>query len=244
MPTRPYQCACVFVVDVDHDTYRQVEALCANSDLSVRPHTDAADLLRSLRAPHAHGCIVANLHAPDMSGVQLQREAAAAGARLPFIFLTERSDVGATAEAMRQGAIDVLVKPVSPEILQQRIAQALAQAQRAAEALDMLGDLEGRAARLTLAEREVLERVVQGLPNKTIASELGLHVKSVEARRARAMRKMGAQSLPDLVRASVALSLPRDPGVIACVLSIPIPQAQTQVELKHAAGSESPPNAQ
>lgn len=234
MPTRPYLSACVFVVDADTEMCRQLEALCATQGWSARVFGDASTLRHALQQEPAHGCVVANVHLPDMPGAQLQREVAAAGVHLPFIFLVDDADVAATAEVMRQGALDVLQKPPDPDILLQRIATAIAEHEAAIDTLAQLGELEYRAARLTLAEREVLERVVQGLPNKTIASELGLHVKSVEARRARAMRKMGAQSLPDLVRATVALSLPRDPRVIARVLSFGEPGA---VPLETAQGS-------
>lgn len=213
----------VYVVASDDACRQAVGMACVQGGFAHRPFASATEFSEHCRKYTVHGCAIAPLEQPELSGLQLLRTVHEWARDLPFLFLAASDNIAATAEAMRCGAVDVLVHPAPPENLIQAIKMALTQAERVRRARALVEDLERRAAELTTAEREVLERIVRGCPNKTIAVELGLHVKSIEARRARVMRKMKARNLPDLVRASIALANRQDWRVVLGVLEAPQP---------------------
>lgn len=221
MSASPPPSPTVYVVASDAACRQAVGTACAQGGFAHRPFASATEFTEHCRRYAIHGCAIAPLEQPELSGLQLLRTVHEWAADLPFLFLATNDNIAATAEAMRRGAIDVLVYPAPPEKLIQAIRLALNQAERVRQARTLVEDLERRAAELTTAEWEVLERIVRGYPNKAIAVELGLHVKSIEARRARVMRKMRARNLPELVRASIALANRQDWRVVLGVLEAP-----------------------
>lgn len=208
----------VYVVASNGASRHAIGMACVQGGFAHRPFANADEFSEHCQRYAVHGCVIVPLDQPELQGLALQRAVQQWAQDLPFVFLAYDGDVALAAEAMRNGAVDVLVHSAPPADLIQAINVAFTHAERVRQARIMVEELEQRAADLTDAEREVLERIVRGQPNKAIAAELGLHVKSIEARRARVMRKMKAHSLPDLVRASIALANRDDWRVVLSVL--------------------------
>ncbi|MFN8179348.1 MAG: response regulator transcription factor [bacterium] len=189
----------VFVVDDDEAVRSSIAMLLESVSLKTETFASAREFLQAW-AGDRPGCVVLDLRMPGLSGLELQERLAALGSRLPIIFVTGHGDVPDAVAAMRAGAVDFLRKPFRDQDLLDRIQKALElDAQRRSEAVDV-ERIRGRLARLTQREREVLDRVVEGLPNKTIAQELGVSERTVEIHRSRAMSKMEAGSLAELVK--------------------------------------------
>jgi two-component system response regulator FixJ len=193
------QTGSVFVVDDDYDVRASLALLLRSVGIEARCF-DSAEALLSALAPESAGCVVADVRMPGMSGMELQQELERRGLALPFIFITGHADVPMAVAAMKAGALDFLEKPFSDQALLDRVQAALRldaarRRERAAHAA-----VRERLAALTPREREVMERVVAGKPNKIVARELGLSTRTVEIHRARLMEKLGARSLAELVR--------------------------------------------
>jgi two-component system response regulator FixJ len=172
------------------------------ADFDVRAHASARDFLAGL-GPGDGGCVVTDVRMPGESGLELLAEIKARGLDLPVIVITAHADVSLAVQAMKSGAVDLLEKPFGEDTLLRSVRQALGlrgagdgHSSEAAIARD-------RLASLTAREREVLVGVLEGRPNKIIAHELGISVRTVEAHRARLMVKMQVKSLSELVRISV-----------------------------------------
>ena len=189
----------VFVVDDDNDVRDSLRWLIESAGFHVETHATPQAFLESYR-PGAPGCVVVDLRMPGMSGIDLQEKLSGKEPSIPVIVITAFGDVATAVRAMKSGAVDFLEKPFDSQALVARIRDAVAlDADRRAEHEER-AKVMARAARLTRREREVMGLVVRGLPNKAIAAELHISQKTVEAHRASTMKKMKAQSLPDLVR--------------------------------------------
>ena len=152
----------------------------------------------------AAGCVLTDVQMPELNGLELQRHMTERGIHLPVIVMTGHGDVPIAVEAFKAGATDFLEKPFDDSQLLAAVTSALAANQRAREEASAVAGIATRLASLTPREREVLDRLVAGLPNKTIAYDLGSSPRTVEVHRARVMEKMGARSLPELVRMTIA----------------------------------------
>jgi FixJ family two-component response regulator len=148
-------------------------------------------------------CLVLDVRMPGMSGLELQTRLAESGWIAPIIFITGHGDVPMAVQAIRGGAIDFLQKPFNDQALLDRVQQALERYGAMREEHGRRAELQARFALLTPREQEVLQHVVQGRMNKTIADQLGISIKTVEDHRASIMRKMRACSLADLVQMAV-----------------------------------------
>ena len=158
------------------------------------------------------GCLLVDLHLPGMSGLELQRELARRGGGPPCVFVTGRGELAQAVQAMREGAVDFLVKPVGGEALLASVERALDQARHRSMAGSPSSEEAARLDRLTAREREVAELVAAGLPNKEVAHRLGISQRTVESHRARAMDKLGVRTLPELVRLSLGAGQSRRLG--------------------------------
>jgi FixJ family two-component response regulator len=161
---------------------------------------------------------VLDVQLPGPSGLDLQRELAGRGARIPIIFLTGRGSIPMSVRAMKEGAVEFLTKPVRSRDLLSAIRAAIAGDRALQEEHRELGSLRERYARLTARERQVMARVVAGLLNKQIAGELAASERTIKFHRAHVMQKMQADSLADLVRMAARLGL-EAPGA-----SAPVPE--------------------
>jgi len=194
----------VFVVDDDSSIRHAMELLLRSVNLPHRIFESAQDFLDHYEETMT-GCLVLDIRMPGLGGLELQQELADRGSTLPIIFITGFGDVPMAVEAIQKGAFDFIEKPFRDQELLDRIAAALKSEEkrheeRAAERL-----IRERASRLTGREREVLNLVITGKPNKIIAHELDVSQRTVEIHRARVMEKMEATSLADLVRMHLAL---------------------------------------
>ena len=191
--------ATIFVVDDDPGVRQSLEMLIRAIGQSVETFASAGEFLDAYTSERP-GCLVLDLRMPGMSGLELQEELGSRGSNLPVIFITAHGDVPTAVDAVKGGAIDFIQKPFRDQDLIEKIELALEQNERALEDTAERGDVQARVASLTSRERQVMDIVVDGRTNKTMAAELGLSERTVEIHRARVMSKMGAESLADLVK--------------------------------------------
>ncbi len=190
----------VYIVDDDEAVRDSLSLLLKAVGLTGQTFSSAAEFLNDYD-PEQHGCLVADIRMPGMSGLDLQDELNRRGAQLPLIFITGHGDVPMAVDAMKSGALDFIEKPFRDQDLLDRVQQALAwDKERRIENLKTLAIRE-RLATLTPRETEVMECVVQGQANKVIAMDLGVSQRTVEIHRARVMEKMAVRSVAKLVRA-------------------------------------------
>lgn len=194
----------VHIVDDEEAVRNSLAFLLSTSGFAVRTHESASDFL-SVAPSIRNGCLVTDLRMPDMSGVELLQKLREADAMLPAVVITGHGDVQMAVEAMKNGALDFIEKPFAEDVLIESINRAVSQAsdrQRNDEAVEAV---RRRLALLSERERQVLDGVVAGQPNKVIAFELGISPRTVEVHRAGLMGKMQARTLPELVRMVMGL---------------------------------------
>jgi two-component system, chemotaxis family, CheB/CheR fusion protein len=193
----------VFVVDDDRNSRDDMQEL-------LRAHGYAAETFDSGEAflaadrPDRNGCLVVDALMPGMGGLALLEGLAASNRGLPAIVITGYGDVGMAVQAMKAGASDFLEKPIRADELVASIARALERGQDSAKRSAWRKTAAERIAGLTPREREVMDLVVQGRPNKIIANALGISQRTVENHRAAVMKRTGATTLPDLIRLVMA----------------------------------------
>jgi len=196
----------VFVVDDDADARDSLCALLESAGVAAEAHESARAFLNAYQ-PGRPGCLIADIRMPDMDGLELQEELNRRNAGLPVIVVTGHADVPLAVRAMKAGAVDLIEKPYDDELLLASVRRALAQAQGAREQAVAVEAAKTRIATLSVRERQVLELLVAGQPNKIIAFELDISPRTVEIHRAHVMEKMEAKSLSDLVRAAIAAGI-------------------------------------
>jgi two-component system response regulator FixJ len=193
----------VHVVDDDASVRDSLALLLESAGFSVRTYDSAMAFLESA-SDHTAGCVLTDVQMPELNGLELQRRMGELGIRLPVIVMTGHGDVPIAVEALKAGAMDFLEKPFEEPHLLAAVASAIAASQREHDEAAAMADIAARLGTLTPREREVLDRLVTGQPNKTIAYDLGSSPRTVEVHRARVMEKMGARSLAELVRMTIA----------------------------------------
>ena len=189
----------IYVVDDDEAVCDSVEALLVSLGYDAVACGSAADFLAQFDASDA-GCILLDVRLPGMDGLALLEQIDPRNRHVPVIMMTAHGDVPTAARAMRAGAADFVEKPFEPETLLKSLEGAMA---RAAEVPEPDPEVRARFERLTPRETEVMERMVEGLPNKLIAHALGMSPRTVEIHRGRVMQKTGARSLAEVVRLAI-----------------------------------------
>ena len=199
--------AIVFVVDDDSSIREAIKSLVTLSGLRVETFGTAQEFLQTKR-PDLPGCVVLDVELPGLSGLDLQRELAPHGIKLPIIFITGYGDIPMSVRAMKAGALEFLTKPFRDQDLLDAIQQALERDRAARRHSKEIAELRERFDALTSREREVMSLVVAGWLNKQIGFELKISEITVKIHRGRVMNKMGAQSLAELVRMTERLENP------------------------------------
>ena len=192
----------VYIVDDDPDIRDSLSWLLKTVGLKSATFASAADFIHGFTG-QGPACLVLDIRMPGASGLDLLEELIACGVRLPVLFITAYADVPMAVRAMKSGAVEFLEKPCNGQVLLEKVQRALkSDADRLARE-SSLDHVRARLERLTGKEREVLEMIREGRPNKEIASRLDVTPRAVELRRASLMRKLGVRSLPDLLRLTI-----------------------------------------
>jgi two-component system response regulator FixJ len=190
----------VHVIDDDETVRTWLDHMVSSSELEVRTHADPRAFLEGFQ-PERPCLLVVDLRMPGMGGLELHDELRARGIRVPVIIITAHGDVPAAVRAFRSGVSDFLEKPFDKEVLLERIRVLLDEDRSARQTRLEIVETQRKLDLLTKREREVLEYVISGKPNKLIAQQLGVTIKAIEAHRARIMDKMAFASVQELVQA-------------------------------------------
>ncbi len=196
----------VFIIDDDASVREAIQDLVESVNLRAESFATAQGFLSGERRDRP-SCLVLDVRLPDASGLDLQQELSRAGVRIPIIFITGHADIPMTVKAMKSGAIEFLTKPFREQDLLDVIHRALKRDRVVREKQRQLAELQKRYSTLSARECEVMSLVASGLLNKQIAAELGASETTVKIHRGRAMQKMQAKSLPDLVRMADRLKI-------------------------------------
>lgn len=198
----------VFLVDDDQPLLVATKDLLESSGWHVETFSSPFDFLARYQKSDGPGCLLLDVRLGGMSGLQLQRDLHALKVEIPIIFVTGHADVRMGVEAMKAGAVDFLTKPFRDQDLLDAVSKGIERDRRQRQLKQESIDLRERYDSLTAREREVMELVVSGLLNKQIAAQLTMSETTAKIHRANMIRKMRAQSLPDLVRITEKLNLP------------------------------------
>jgi two-component system response regulator FixJ len=199
----------VHVIDDDDAARDSLVFLLGTAQIGVRAYESAVDFLAKLPAA-ASGCIVTDIRMPQMTGLELLQRLKSLRVPLPVIVMTGHGDIPLAVEAMKAGAVDFFEKPFDDQALIAAVRTALGRNQRDRTREAELAAVTERLGALSGRERQVLDGLVAGNPNKTIAFDLGISPRTVEIYRANVMTKMQAASLSELVRMALVAGILKD----------------------------------
>jgi two-component system response regulator FixJ len=198
------------VIDDDEAVRESIAFLLRSAGLKVKTYDSAVAFLE-VAPTIGSGCVITDVGMPGLSGVDLLRRLKELQIRLPVIVITGRGDVPLAVEAMKFGAVDFLEKPFDDNVLLASVRSALNRSEASAAIETERAELRARIAKLTPRERDVLDGLVAGHPNKVIAFNLEISPRTVEIYRANAMTKMNAGSLSELVRIALVAGVMKSP---------------------------------
>jgi two-component system response regulator FixJ len=193
----------VHLVDDDEAIRRSVGFALKTSGFQVRSCESGVDLIKAATTLEP-GCILLDIRMPGMDGIEVQAALREKGVTLPVIIMTGHGDVSLAVQAMKAGAVDFIEKPFEKAVLLSAIEHAMDRLKRSAANHDRADEAIVKLQALTPREREVLDGLARGLPNKTIAYDLGISPRTVEIHRANVMTKLGVRSLSEALRIAFA----------------------------------------
>ena len=196
----------ILVIDDDVDLRNSLGRLLRSVGLNAKLFASVSDFLKS-EPTEGPSCLVLDVRLPGQSGLEFQRELAAAGRELPIIFITGYGDIPMSVQAMKSGAIEFLTKPIRDQELLDAIQSGLTRDRARRENENALADLRKRFATLSPREREIMIQVARGRLSKQIAGDIGIAEATVKVHRSKAMRKMNARSLPEFGQMVAKLNL-------------------------------------
>lgn len=196
----------VHIIDDDQAVRDSLAFLLQSMRIPAVAYESAAAFLSTLSSEQ-NGCIITDIRMPDVTGIDLLRRVKEMKLQMPVIVITGHGDVPLAVEAMKLGAFDFLEKPFNDEAMVSTVRLALDRSRRAEKANTDRAELEKRLASLSSRERDVLNGLIAGHPNKVIASDLAISPRTVEIYRANVMTKMQASSLSELVRMAITAGL-------------------------------------
>jgi FixJ family two-component response regulator len=197
----------VIIIDDDSALRASIARLLASLGLATQQFASISDFVLTSDLPDGPTCLVLDVRLPGQSGLDLQRDLAAAKRELPIIFITGHGDIPMSVRAMKGGAIEFLTKPFRDQDLLDAIQLGLTRDSARRENEKDLASLKERFGSLTPREREIMIQVTQGRLSKQIAGDIGIAEPTVKVHRSRLMRKMKAGSLPELGRMADRLKL-------------------------------------
>ena len=193
----------VHLVDDDEAIRRSVGFMLKTSEFQVRTYESGVEFLKSASSLES-GCVLLDVRMPGMDGLEVLSALRAKGVLLPVIIMTGHGDVSLAVQAMKAGALDFIEKPFEKAVLISAIEHGIDRLKRSAADVDRADEAIVKLKVLTPREREVLDGLSQGLPNKTIAYDLGISPRTVEIHRANLMTKLGVRSLSEALRIAFA----------------------------------------
>jgi len=194
----------VSIIDDDDGMRRALSLLLGTVGYATAAFAGPKEFLARFK-PEEPGCLVLDIRMPEMSGLELQQHLNRSGCMLPIIFITGHGDVPMAVQAMKNGAFEFIQKPFRDQDLLDQINHALQHDAQNRQGVARRADVLRRLESLTPRERQVMDMVVEGAPNKVIAIDLGLSERTVEIHRAKVMEKMGARSIAHLVKLHMTL---------------------------------------
>ena len=201
----------VLIIDDDPEFRDSVSRLLRTVGLDTKQFSSVPDFLKA-DLPEGPTCLLLDVRMPGRSGLELQRDLAAANKQVPIIFITAHGDIPMTVQAMKGGAVEFLTKPFRDQELLDAVETGLARDRARRESDRSLGVLRERFETLSARERQVMAQVTAGRLNKQIANDIGIAESTVKVHRTHLMRKMKARSLPELSRMADLLKLtPEEP---------------------------------
>ena len=195
----------IHIVDDEEVVRNSLAFLLSVSGYAVRVHDSATSFLRQAKGLTS-ACLITDLRMPDMSGVDLIKRLRGENIMIPSIVITGHGDVPMAVEAMKAGAIDFLEKPFEDEVIVGAVGRAMEMLEKRPGLRDDVGEIRERLGQLSERETQVMQGVVAGQSNKTIAYNLDISPRTVEVHRANVMAKMNCKSLPELVRMVLSVS--------------------------------------
>lgn len=193
----------VHLVDDDASVRRSVGFMLKTSGHQVQSYESGAELLKN-SAQLEQGCILLDIRMPGMDGLEVQQKLQEKGIRLPVIIMTGHGDVGLAVRAMKAGAVDFIEKPFEKDTLFSSLDEGFRRLSQEQVTGERRRDAKVKLQALTARELDVLDGLAQGMPNKTIAYDLGISPRTVEIHRANLMTKLGARSLSEALRIAFA----------------------------------------
>jgi two-component system response regulator FixJ len=196
----------IHLVDDEEAIRRSASFMLKTSGFAVEAWPSGVAFLKEVRHA-ATGCILLDVRMPEMDGLEVQKTLNERGITMPVIILTGHGDISIAVRAMKEGAVDFIEKPFEKSVLLGAIEAAFTRLDDLGSRAERAAEAERVIAGLTSRERDVLEGLAQGLPNKTIAYDLGISPRTVEVHRANLMTKLGVRSLSDALRFAFAAGM-------------------------------------